>query len=214
MRKLRELFLCAVLSVLGGHAFAARQTSVCYTLGGTKFKAGGDFEDVTISYGFSPFGIVCTNQWLGGADETGKFNVGFDLSFGLWASFSQERGGYESDDWVNIGEYLSIGPVFRYCIVNNNSILLTPGIQVNIDEGIYTGSVNWKSIALSAAFSLDIAYRWWFSDTSGLTLGFGMDFPFVGTFMDGVTANGETYTRSGSVGSGFAYKILIGYSFR
>ncbi|MCR5081392.1 MAG: hypothetical protein K6B17_08610 [Treponema sp.] len=203
--------------LLSAAVFAERQTTLNYAIGGYSVDVKGDF-DAKLTYGFSPFGLACSNQWFKDSAES-KFNVGFDLKFGMWLSADQEFDDVNDSDWFNLGEYLSLGPVFRLCMDENNYIYLTPGAQIDLIQGFYTGSgvTSGKTIGFDFAFSLDVAYRHWFNEHFGLNLGLDLDVLIAGYYMQSyemTTTTTTTYTYDGPTGSGFAYRFLVGFSMR
>ena len=224
MKKFRGIVLGLAVAALGSLAFAEHEMALNYTLGGYFEKMrDGDFKDQTLNYKFSPFGLAATNQWIK-ANEEKAVNVGFDLKVGMWLSIGQKwkANGVTTNDknWVNIGEYVAIGPVFRCRINEKNAFYITPGIQLNFEQDFYIGSgvTNCKAIGVEFAPSLDLAYRHWFTDRVGLNLGFDMDIPLIGYYGKSYNYwNGkytDTVTQGSTTGVGFEYHFLVGIVLR
>ena len=216
MKKLKALCAAIVLALAGSVAFAEYNATYSYTLGGGSFKLKDDSYSAKFGYGFSPFGIAINSTWFAGDATSSAFNIGFDLKFGVWLSGGYTIESVKADDWFNMGEYLSIGPAFRYCINAENIVRITPGLQLNIDESWYTGGGNGsaKMYDLAVAFSLDLAYQHFFTDKIGLNLGFDMDIPFAGIWWQEYRVSGYSSSIDASVGTGFLYRFLIGVTIR
>ena len=210
MKMLKVLCLTMCLFIAGMvSAFADSLTAINYSIGSNSYKLKD--ADITLEYGFSPFGLNVNNFWYGG---DGAFHVGFDLSYGFWISTTQTYEDNTVDDWFNIGEYLSAGLGFLIDMGESNSFKLTPGVQLNIDEAFWTGSGNQTMTDFYVAFSIDFAYQHYFSDWIGLNLGFDMDFPLAGGATTKTTYNGETYSDSDDIGGGFDYRFYAGIVLR
>lgn len=214
----KKLIFIIVGLLFSAMVFAEHQTTLNYSLGGYSVQLKGDF-DSKLTYGFQPFGLACSNQWFKNSEEPKRFDVGFDVKFGMWLSGGQKFDSTNSSDWFNVGEYISLGPVFRICANEKNFIFITPGLQGDFTQGFYTGDdvTSGKTLDLDLALSLDFAYRHWVNEHYGLNLGFDMDIPLAGYYNQSytiVTTRSDTYYADGSTGTGFAYRFLIGCSIR
>ena len=172
-----------------------------------KFGLDADIDDIKVKFADGSSIKMSAKEIKDATDILGTGGIDLDIS---------------SDDWIVIGEYFSLGPTFKFWMNEKNAFRLTPGVQLNLDEGFYTGNEKYvssgKILDIKFALSLDLEYQHYFTDHVGLNLGFAADVPLVGAWSQSFesTVGGKSYTSTttATVGPGFYYNFLLGVVFR
>ena len=118
------------------------------------------------------------------------FQIGMNINIGMDFGSTYEMAAWEEqEDFFTASYFFSLGLLLRLNLGKHNSFSFRPGFQYTqvLGNGSfyfrgYDTDVDIKTDAKFLAFSLNLAYAFWFSNTVGLNVGLDWDKPFVGLY--------------------------------